>query len=64
MGDKVIKKYGNKEVRFTFLFDKKGKNLKDILETCYLKEITNEQLLTGGVKNDLPKLPNDTIIQA
>ena len=25
MGDNVIKKYGNKEVKFTFVFNKKGK---------------------------------------
>lgn len=63
MGDKVIKKYGNKEVTFTFLFDKKGKKLKEILEQCYQNEIRNEQILTGG-NHELQKLPNDAIIQA
>ena len=63
MGDKVIKKYGNKEVKFTFLFDKKGKKLKEILEQCYQNEIRNEQILTGG-NHELQKLPNDAIIQA
>lgn len=43
----MIKKYGNKEVKFTFLFDEKGKSLKDILEQCYRNEIRNEQILTG-----------------
>ena len=63
MGDAMIKKYGNKEVKFTFLFDKKGKNLKDILEQCYRNEIRNEQILTGG-NHELQKLSNDAIIQA
>ena len=63
MGDNVIKKYGNKEVKFTFVFNKKGKKLKDILEQCYQNEIRNEQILTGGT-HELQKLRNDAIIQA
>ena len=55
LGDDMIKFYNNKEVKFTFIFDKNGKNLKVILENCYLHEIRNEQLLTGGVNNDLKK---------
>ena len=39
MGDNVIKKYGNKEVKFTFVFNKKGKKLKDILEQYKDKNI-------------------------
>ncbi len=53
LGDDMIKIYNNKEVKFTFFFDKNGKNLKDILENCYLQEIRNEQILTGSVNNDL-----------
>lgn len=63
MGDNVIKKYGNKEVKFTFVFNKKGKKLKDILEQCYQNEIRNEQILIGG-NHELQKLRNDAIIQA
>lgn len=63
MGDIVIKKYGNKQVKFTFIFDKKGKKLKEILEQCYHNEIRNEQILTGG-NHELQKLQNDAIIQA
>lgn len=51
----MIKNYNNKEVKFNFFFDNKGKNLKDILETCYREEIRKEQILTGGVANDLQK---------
>lgn len=63
MGDNVIKNYGNKEVKFTFIFNKKGKKLKDILEQCYHNEIRNEQILTGG-NHELQKFNNDAIIQA
>ena len=49
----MIKIYNNKKVKFTFFFDENGKNLKDILENCYLQEIRNERILTGGVNNDL-----------
>lgn len=62
LGDDMIKIYNNKEVKFTFFFDNKGKNLKDILETCYREEIRNEQILTGGVNDDLQKQKNDAII--
>jgi hypothetical protein len=44
MGDNVIKKYGNKEVKFTFVFNKKGKKLKDILEQCYQNEMSKSLL--------------------
>ena len=64
LGDDMIKIYNNKEVKFTFFFDNKGKNLKDILETCYRDEIRYEQILTGGVKSDLQKQKNDAIIKA
>ena len=64
LGDDMIKFYNNKEVKFTFFFDKNGKDLKDILETCYREEIRNEQILTGGVANDLQKTKNDAIIQS
>ena len=46
----MIKHYGNKQVKFTFCFNENGKKLKDILEQCYLSEIRNEQILTGGKK--------------
>ena len=62
LGDDMIKIYNNKEVKFTFFFDNKGKNLKDILDTCYREEIRNEQILTGGVNDDLQKQKNDAII--
>ena len=62
LGDDMIKIYNNKKVKFTFFFDNKGKNLKDILETCYREEIRNEQILTGGVNDDLQKQKNDAII--
>ena len=62
LGDDMIKFYNNKQVKFTFFFDKKGKDLKNILETCYRDEIRNEQILTGGVNNDLQKQKNDAII--
>ncbi len=42
----MIKKYGNKEVKFTFLFAENGKNLKEILEQCYYEEIRNLQILS------------------
>ena len=64
MGDGMIKNYNHKEVKFTFFFDNKGKSLKEILENCYREEIRNEQILTGGVGNDLQKNKNDVIIQA
>lgn len=64
MGDDMIKNYNKKEVKFTFFFDDKGIPLKDILEKCYREEIRNEQILTGGVKNDLQKRRNDAIIQS
>ena len=63
MGDNVIKKYGNKEVAFLFFFDKKGKELKEILEKCYRNEIRNEQILTGG-NHEVQKLRNDATIGA
>lgn len=47
-GDTMIKKYGNKIVKISFIFNKNGKELKDILEECYRQEIRNEQLLVGG----------------
>ena len=50
IGDRMIKHYGNKQVKFTFCFNENGKKLKDILEQCYLSEIRNEQILTGGKK--------------
>ena len=55
LGDDMIKNYNKRRVKFTFFFDNQDKNLKDILENCYLQEIRNEQILTGGVKNDLQK---------
>ena len=58
----MIKIYNNKKVKFTFFFDNKGKSLKDILETCYREEIRNEQILTGGINDDLQKQKNDAII--
>ena len=64
LGDDMIKNYNKKQVKFTFFFDNKGKNLKDILETCYREEIRNEQILTGGVKSDLQKTKNDAIIRS
>lgn len=64
LGDGMIKIYNNKEVKFTFFFDNNGKNLKDILERCYQEEIRNEQILTGGVANDLQKTKNDAIIHS
>ena len=51
----MIKSYNNKKVKFTFLFDENGKNLKDILENCYSEEIRNEQILTGGVNDAFDK---------
>ena len=62
LGDDMIKNYNKRRVKFTFFFDNKGKNLKDILETCYLQEIRNEQILIGGVNNALQKSKNDAII--
>ncbi len=50
MGDSMNKKYGNKEVKFTFFFDNEGESLKEILEHCYRDEIRNEQILTGDKK--------------
>lgn len=47
-GDAMIKNYGNKVVKFSFVFNKNGKSLKEILEDCYRQEIRNEQLLVGG----------------
>lgn len=41
--------YNNKKVKFSFIFDNNGKNLKDILEKCYREEIRNEQLFMRGV---------------
>ena len=64
MGDVMIKNYNKKEVKFTFFFDNNGKSLKEILEKCYREEIRNEQILTGGVVNDLQKQKNDAIIQS
>ena len=58
----MIRNYNKRRVKFTFFFDNKGKNLKDILETCYLQKIRNEQILTGGVNNDLQKQKRDNII--
>lgn len=63
MGDTMIKQYGKKKVKFVFHFDKKGKNLKEILEQCYRNEIRNEQILTGG-NHVLQKLQNDANIGA
>lgn len=63
VGDAMIKQYGNKEVKFTFHFDKNGKNIIEILEQCYQSEIRNEQILTGG-NHELQKLKNDAIMQA
>ena len=60
----MIRKYNKRCVKFTFFFDENGKNLKDILETCYLQEIRNEQILIGGVNNDLQKSKNDAIIHS
>ena len=60
----MIRNYNKRRVKFTFFFDNKGKNLKDILETCYLQEIRNEQILTGGVVNDLQKHKKDAIIHS
>ena len=64
LGDDMEKIYNNKKVKFSFFFDKNGKDLKDILEKCYREEIRNEQILTGGVNSDLPKHKKDAIIQA
>lgn len=64
LGDDMIKNYNNKEVKFTFFFDNNGKSLKEILETCYREEIRNEQILTGGVNNDLQKQKKDAIIHS
>ena len=33
LGDDMIKFYNNKEVKFTFFFDKNGKDLKDIFKS-------------------------------
>ena len=60
LGDDMIKIYNNKEVKFTFFFDKNGKDLKSILENCYQQAIRNEQILVGGVNDDLQK--KDSII--
>ena len=60
----MIKNYNKKCVKFIFFFDNQGKNLKDILETCYLQEIRNEQILIGGVNNALQKSKNDAIIHS
>ena len=46
----MIKQYGNKEVKISFIYNKSGKSLKDILEQCYRDQIRNEQILTGGEK--------------
>ena len=35
LGDDMIKQYGNKEVKISFIYNKSGKSLKDILEQCY-----------------------------
>jgi hypothetical protein len=62
LGDDMIKNYNNKEVKFTFFFNDKGKNLKAILESCYREYIRNEQILTGGVTDGLQKSKNDVAV--
>lgn len=64
LGDDMIKQYGNKEVKISFIYNKSGKSLKDILEQCYRDHIRNEQVLTGGKNDDLKKCENDVIMQA
>lgn len=64
LGDDMKKIYNNKKVKFSFFFDKNGKDLKEILENCYREEIRNEQILTGGVNGAFSKHKKDAIIQA
>ncbi len=44
-GDYMFKIYGNKKIKFKFMFNKDGRKLKDILEEAYHEQISNEKLL-------------------
>lgn len=54
----MIKQYGKKQVKFTFHFNKNGKNIIEILEKCYQNEIRNEQILTRE-NHEVQKLENN-----
>lgn len=54
----MIKQYGKKQVKFTFHFNKNGKNIIEILEKCYQNEIRNEQILTRE-NHEVQKLKNN-----
>lgn len=45
MKEVIEKRYMNKKVTITFIYDESGENLKDILEKCYRNEINKKRIL-------------------